>query len=56
MNMRLNALICAGLACMLLAGCGIKPSNVEAPSGAENDHFPHTYPNPAYDPGASPQN
>ena len=35
---------------MALGACGIKPSKVEPPTGAENTHFPATYPNPATDP------
>jgi hypothetical protein len=38
------------LACCLLAGCGVKPSHVDAPFGPENDRFPQIYPNPAHDP------
>ncbi len=32
---------------LLLAGCGIKPSFVDAPQGVEHDRFPHVYPDPA---------
>tara|TARA_B100001989_G_C24531835_1_gene462056 strand:- start:1546 stop:1698 length:153 start_codon:yes stop_codon:yes gene_type:complete len=28
-----------------LAGCGVKPSSVDAPQGNDQDSFPHTYPN-----------
>lgn len=38
------------LATALLCGCGVKPSVVEPPQGAEQDHFPRTYPDPANDP------
>jgi hypothetical protein len=29
-----------------LSGCGIKPGDVEPPSGAGGGQFPHTYPDP----------
>lgn len=35
---------------MALGACGIKPSRVEPPAGAENTQFPATYPDPATDP------
>ena len=46
------ALMCIAL---LLSGCGIKPSHVEPPNGAENSTFPNVYPNPETDPQPSPQ-
>lgn len=36
---------------MLLAGCGVKPTKVDAPAGVVKDTFPKTYPDPATDPG-----
>jgi predicted small lipoprotein YifL len=33
-----------------LAGCGIKPGQVDPPQGEKNDPFPRTYPDPKYDP------
>ena len=35
---------------MGLGACGIKPSRVEPPAGAEDTRFPATYPDPATDP------
>lgn len=35
---------------MALGACGVKPSQVEPPPGAEENHFPATYPDPATDP------
>ena len=29
-----------------LAGCGVKPKDVEPPAGKENSSFPRTYPSP----------
>ena len=29
---------------LALSACGIKPDNVEPPSGKESSRFPHTYP------------
>jgi predicted small lipoprotein YifL len=34
----------------ILAGCGKKPSDVEAPVGASPSSYPGTYPDPATDP------
>ena len=34
-----------------LSGCGIKPSSVDPPPGAENLKFPRTYPDLSTDPG-----
>lgn len=48
--MRLTAVSCL-LALFLLTGCGVKPSAVDAPQGAEKDQFPKTYPDPSTDPG-----
>jgi hypothetical protein len=31
---------------MLTAACGVKPSHVDPPPGAENTDFPRTYPAP----------
>jgi len=42
--------LCLCLALGLLAGCGVKPSHVDPPQGAEADHFPRVYPDPATDP------
>lgn len=36
----------------LLAGCGIKPSEVDPPEGANEGDFPRVYPDPKTDPGA----
>lgn len=41
-------LICLTLGAALSA-CGIKPSSLDAPEGAETD-FPHTYPAESTDP------
>lgn len=35
---------------VMLAGCGIKPGDVDPPPGAEEDKFPRTYPEPSTDP------
>lgn len=35
---------------LALGACGIKPNAVDAPSAAGGS-FPHTYPDPATDPG-----
>lgn len=43
--MRLTTLS-AVLALAFLAGCGIKPSEVDPPPGVDKDAFPQTYPNP----------
>jgi len=39
-------ILCAGLLSSPLAACGVKPGDVSPPPGAENNGFPHTYPNP----------
>ena len=39
--------VVVALAAALLAGCGKKPSFVDAPSGVKPDPFPRMYPNPA---------
>jgi len=31
---------------LTLAGCGVKPRDVDPPQGQERDHFPRTYPDP----------
>lgn len=36
----------------LLAGCGIKPGDVEPPEGANEGDFPRVYPDVKHDPGA----
>ncbi|HQX26513.1 MAG TPA: hypothetical protein PKX38_01095 [Alphaproteobacteria bacterium] len=36
----------------LLAGCGIKPSHVDPPEGANEGDFPRVYPDTKTDPGA----
>lgn len=36
--------------CLLATACGVKPGNVAAPEGAEDSHFPRTYPDLATDP------
>ncbi len=38
------------LVSITLAGCGVKPSTLSPPPGAENETFPRTYPDPATDP------
>jgi hypothetical protein len=40
----------AGIAAILLSGCGIKPGDVSAPPHVKNDTFPRTYPDPSTDP------
>lgn len=35
---------------LTLAGCGKKPSVLDAPQGKEADRFPQPYPNPITDP------
>jgi uncharacterized protein YceK len=35
---------------MAVSGCGIKPGSVSAPKGAENNGYPHTYPDIKLDP------
>lgn len=35
---------------MPLSGCGIKPKHLEPPADAENNGFPHTYPDIRTDP------
>lgn len=37
-------LYAALLATLLIAACGIKPSKLDPPPGAENTPFPKTYP------------
>ncbi len=32
------------LATLVITGCGIKPTNLEPPSGADKKDFPKTYP------------
>jgi hypothetical protein len=49
----LSLLLLGILGASTLAGCGIKPGQVAAPSGEENDQFPHEYPDAVYDPGHS---
>ncbi len=34
----------------IIAGCGIKPSNVQAPDKKSDSTYPATYPNPHTDP------
>ena len=41
----LGMLLAAGL-----FACGKKPSQLDPPSGVENDTFPYVYPDPATDP------
>ncbi len=49
--MRLMLLLSVGVALTLcLNGCGIKPSQVDPPSGADKSTFPKTYPDPKTDP------
>jgi hypothetical protein len=38
------------LAATALAGCGIKPKELQPPKGAEDIDYPRTYPDPATDP------
>lgn len=38
------------LTCLCLAGCGIKPDQVDPPPGVSPDPFPYTYPDPLTDP------
>jgi hypothetical protein len=49
-----HSLLLASLALVLsaatLAGCGIKPKDLQPPKGAEDIHYPRTYPDPAADP------
>ncbi len=33
-----------------LGGCGIKPTHLGAPKGADQNAYPHVYPDPATDP------
>lgn len=49
-KMRKIAVLALGLA--LLAGCGIKPSHVDPPEGANEGDFPRVYPDVKTDPGA----
>lgn len=35
---------------LTLAGCGVKPGDVDPPQGEERDHFPRTYPELSDDP------
>jgi hypothetical protein len=37
---------------VLLAGCGIKPSHVDPPEGANEGDYPRVYPDPKNDPAA----
>jgi hypothetical protein len=39
---------------MLVSGCGIKPGTLAAPTGAENNGYPHTYPDIHLDPAPMP--
>jgi hypothetical protein len=50
---RASPLILLALSTALLAGCGKKPSFVDAPAGVKPDPFPRTYPNPASEGGPS---
>ncbi|MCB1783480.1 MAG: hypothetical protein KDI13_05740 [Alphaproteobacteria bacterium] len=38
------------IATLGLSACGIKPSHVDPPAGAEDVTFPRTYPDPSTDP------
>ncbi len=38
------------LACCALTACGVKPSSVEPPEGAEDKTYPRTYPDMSTDP------
>lgn len=38
-------------ATLLLAGCGVKPSNIDPPPGVSKNAFPKVYPDPKTDPG-----
>jgi hypothetical protein len=42
--MRYTILLLIGI--LTVSGCGIKPTAVDAPQGAEHDTFPRTYPAP----------
>lgn len=48
--MRKFTILVMGIA--LLAGCGIKPSSVDPPEGANEGDFPRVYPDVHTDPGA----
>ncbi|MGB4106885.1 MAG: hypothetical protein WBK55_03720 [Alphaproteobacteria bacterium] len=48
--MRKFTILVMGIA--LLGGCGIKPSNVDPPEGANEGDFPRVYPDTKTDPGA----
>ena len=48
--MRKVLILTMGLA--LLAGCGVKPANVDPPEGANEGDFPRVYPDTKTDPGA----
>jgi len=41
-----------GMAMAVLAGCGIKPGNVDPPEGANEGDYPRVYPEIKNDPGA----
>lgn len=42
-------IVVAGLMSMALTGCGVKPSTLSPPPGADERNFPRTYPDPATD-------
>ncbi|MBU6475320.1 MAG: hypothetical protein KGQ70_05090 [Alphaproteobacteria bacterium] len=52
-----NLTFCLALtgALSLLGGCGIKPSRLSPPPGAQKSDYPRVYPDPATDPKPAPQ-
>ena len=41
---------------LMLSACGVKPSHVDPPEGAEHSQFPRTYPDTSTDPKPGMEN
>ena len=46
----MKKIICMFMVVLCLSACGVKPKDVDPPKGAEDSHFPRTYPDPSTDP------
>jgi hypothetical protein len=46
----INKLFLLSLFCLGVAGCGVKPSEIEPPDEVKNKEFPRTYPDLNTDP------